>query len=281
VTHVDLLFIVAAHNRRMLTTAAAQAALSSAHSAGKSAYVVVFDDGSTDGTGEALAALSNVTVVAGDGTSFWARGMAAAEEAALSLFDSFHYLVWLNDDVDLDADFVERALEAAPEDPGVLICSTRDPISHEATYGGLKRAGAHPLSFDLIEPTASNQKAQAMNGNLVFVSTTARARIGAIDGRFSHGFADIDYGVRCSRSQVKLEVAPGTFGACARNPVRTYDNRLDAWRVFVSERGGGHLSSLARMLRKLRPRTWVLWLAATYVRWWQRHALPQSTYPST
>ena len=61
---------------------------------------VLMDDGSTDGTTEAVQAeFHNVTVLKGSGSLYWNRGMAAAFKTACS-FDVDYYL-WLNDDTKL------------------------------------------------------------------------------------------------------------------------------------------------------------------------------------
>ena len=267
---MKLTFIVACFNRRELTVRAAQQVLAAADLAGVSSTLIVYDDGSTDGTSESLQLLDpRIEVLAGDGTAFWAKSMAAAEEHALSQQVMPDYIVWINDDVDFDDDFVQRIVAAAQLNPGaVVVGAAREPGTQDISYSGMVRGGVHPLNFRRIEPAVDDVlPVETFNGNLVLVPVDVARRLGGLDGQFSHGLADIDYGLRCGRAGVSVLLAPRTYGECARNAMPALTTVSNDWKRFTSAKGGGNFGSLRHILRKSNPVIWPAVISATYAKW--------------
>lgn len=264
--------LVACHNRRDLTVRAITTFAGAAAAAGADADFTVFDDGSTDDTSDALAALDlPVTRIAGDGSAFWSRSMAEAEDHVLRAYGDDGYVVWLNDDVDLDADFLEVVLAAARGAPlAVLVGAMRDPETGELTYSGHRRGGIHPLNFGSVEPNGTLQPVESFNGNLVFVPMKIARTLGGIDGSFSHFGADTDYGVRVREGGFELLLLPSTVGSCAQNPAQPLGTMMDDWRSFVGVKGRGNYNTLKRFLQKRHSQTWPFYVAVTYWLWWAR-----------
>lgn len=265
--------IIACHNRKNLTLRAVESATAAAGYAQVPAKFIVFDDGSTDGTAEALLARdSSISVLRGDGSDFWASGMAKAERVALQ--ESTHdddYILWLNDDVTLDESAIADLLGASiPDVDSVVVGATRDPYSGKLTYSGQRRGGVHPLNFRNVSPNGNSQRVETFNGNCVLVRCATARNLGGIDGNFSHGMADTEYGLRCGRASVPVILAGRTIGTCARNPLAQYSSISDAWRAFVGPKGSGEPQSLIRILRIASPLGWPLYLLATYALWWAR-----------
>ncbi|ADE53421.1 glycosyltransferase family 2 protein [Coraliomargarita akajimensis] len=183
---------------------------------------VLMDDGSSDGTTEAVhRVLPSVTVLNGDGSLFWNGGMAAAYDAARSM--SADYYLWLNDDTVLDADALQRLIGDAESLRGaqgvIVVGSARDPVTAHLTYGGLRATSSwHAGKFSLIEPGLRPIPCAAMNGNIVLVDQTAAELTGGIDTRFTHSMGDYDYALSANRLGVQVVVGSGSFGVCPRNP---------------------------------------------------------------
>lgn len=267
---MTLQVILAVHDRRELSVRAVRSMAASAARAGVDVRFTVFDDGSTDGTAEALTATGlPITVLPGDGSAYWAASMARAEAAVLPVAAAGDWIVWLNDDVEVDPGAVAAAMGAG-DGRTVLVGAMRDPDTGAVTYGGLRRRGIHPLRFDFVPPREVPLPVDTFNGNLVFVPIDAARALGGIDGGFAHALADFDYGWRATRAGIPVVLLPGTLGACARNPVVPWRGVGVEWRAFRGIKGGGHPGSLRRILRRNAPLTWPLFYAGGVVLWWFR-----------
>jgi GT2 family glycosyltransferase len=265
--------LIACHNRRDPTVGAITTFAEAATTAGVDADFTIFDDGSTDGTAESLAALDvSLTCITGDGSAFWSRSMAVAESHVLHSYDDDGYVVWLNDDVELDVDFLDVALAAAKSVPSaVLVGAMRDPDTKQLTYSGHQRGGFHPLNFVApVEPDGTLQSIETFNGNLVFVPTKVARALGGIDGSLSHSGADTDYGMRVRDGGFELLLLPRIVGSCAFNPVRPPGPVMDDWRMFVGVKGGGNYNTMRRILQKRNRHTWLGYIFLTYSLWWAR-----------
>ncbi|MGY3564833.1 glycosyltransferase family 2 protein [Sinomonas sp. RB5] len=266
--------IIACHNRRELTLRSVDHALISARDSDVEASFIVFDDGSTDGTADALKSLpADITILPGDGSAYWAQGMAQAEEVALrrSPDRSDSFILWLNDDVILDRHafaLLEQTSKSHPD--AVLVGATREPETGAISYSGLARKGSHPLKFELVQPNGGHQAVYSFNGNVVLVPIRIARDIGGIDGTYSHAFADIDYGVRCKQLGVPVILTSTTVGTCARGERPVNPNPKAAWHEFVGAKGGGNFGSLRRVIRLTHPRIWPVYILRTYIIWWLR-----------
>jgi GT2 family glycosyltransferase len=273
---VNLSVIIACHNRRELTVRCIEKAQAAADYAGARISFTVFDDGSSDGTAEALTKMpASLRIMHGDGSAYWASGMAQAEASVLADADVADdgLLLWLNDDVALDiAAFAKLRATIAGAPGSVIVGAVRDPLSGNTTYSGMRRAGIHPLRFEIVAPKDNPQSIDAFNGNLVIVPVAVARHMGGIDGGFSHAFADIDYGLRCRRANVDVLLAPQTYGNCPRNEIPLRREVWADWLAFTGPKGGGNYSSVRRILGKGNPRSWPLFMAATYGLWWARRA---------
>lgn len=268
--------IMACHNRRELTVRAIELAQAAADHAAIEISFTVFDDGSADGTAEALSGMPHtIRVIHGDGTAYWARSMAVAETVVLASSEQSmdEFIVWLNDDVALDRTAFAILRQTIDSNPGaVIVGAMRDPSTGAVTYSGMRRKGLHPLSFGMVRPSNAPQPVETFNGNLVVVPTRLARALGGIDGGFSHALADIDYGLRSQRLGVPVILAPGTIGTCPRNPTSHRRSVREEWRAFTGLKGGGNYPSLRRILSRSNRYSWLLVIAATYGLWWARRA---------
>lgn len=267
--------IIASHNRIDLTLRCFNSLREAARNDGIEMAVVLFDDGSTDGTSQAVMdRFPETKLIAGPGSAFWAASMAAAEATVLAdhAVTEEDYILWLNDDVVMDNDALGRLVSVSSAHPeSVIVGAVRDPESGALTYSGLRRSGWHPLRFDRVTPMSQQPvEVDTFNGNVVLVPVTVAAALRGIDGGFSHAFADIDYGLRAQRRGTPVLLAPGTLGTCSANPERPRQTIIADWNNFTGTKGGGNYSSLSRILRRSAPRVWPLYIGTTYAIWWIR-----------
>lgn len=266
--------LLACHDRRALTERALSSLRVSAARAGADLRVVLFDDGSTDGTADAARALlpdGALEVLQGPGDAFWARGMSLAERRALATAEDDDLLLWLNDDVQLHEDAVPqllRVLEGRRD--RIVVGATTDPVTGEPNYGGYAHVGPHPLRFRHVALEDRPVPVDTLNGNCVLVPVPAARRLGGIEGTYSHALADIDYGLRANAAGIVPVLAPRPVGTCPSHGPAARRTLRAEWASFRSVKGGGHPASMRRVLRRVRPRTWPVWFLWSYTTWWLR-----------
>lgn len=241
---------------------------------------VLVDGGSTDQTVAAVrAAFSRIEVVEGPSSLYWAGAMEAADRIATrgGIPD---YLLWLNDDVVLDEDALQRLLTtvANQAERCIAVGACRDPVKSTLTYSGVARTGRHPLRMRMVPPSEIPVRAETFNGNVVLVPRSVREAVGPIDGGFVHSAADFDYGHRARRAGIHSMIAPGTVATCAR------DGDRKPWTdpsLSVARRVGNLLGpkghpprQRARYLRRHGGFAWPLLWCWSYLR-----ALPEAVLP--
>ena len=263
--------ILAAHDRREMTLACLRSYFAQ-EAPDTELRAVVVDDGSSDGTGDAVAiAFPAAEVISASGDLFWARGMATAETSAVQ--SDPHYLMWLNDDVCLYPDALQRLLhtaEAYPSRPVLIAGSVCDPGTGVTTYGGRRRRDWHPLRYALVTPSDVPTTVDTVHGNVLLVPRETYRLLGQIDGGFAHSYADMDYGLRLRQAGGENVLIPGHVGKCAANNHASVN--LDPslplsvrWRYFRSPKGTP-LRSQVRFLRRHGGPCWPIFLLPPYAR---------------
>jgi len=220
--HTRIAALLACHNRRALTLRCLERLAAASERVKDAAVVDTFlvDDGCTDGTGDAVRGMfPAVRVINANGDLFWCGGMRLSwSNAASGDYDGY---LWLNDDVALDPDAIERLLvlfrEGQREDGAVIVVgATRaeeeGQVPNIVSYGGIDADG-------VLSPSDEARRIELFNGNIVLVSRRAFQCLGNLSSAYTHGLADIDYGVRAKRAGVPAWLAAGTHGSCATNHV--------------------------------------------------------------
>jgi GT2 family glycosyltransferase len=262
--------LLACRNRRNRTIACLES-LFAQDLQGVDLEAVLVDDGSIDGTVDAVVDLSeNVEVIRGDGSLYWARSMSLAEERAMVRRPDF--LLWLNDDVVLYPSAVRTLMSArdAARDARIVVGSTVDPKTGLVSYGGVRRIDWHPLRYKLVAPVDGEaQFCDTFNGNVALVPRKVYRAVGVIDGRFAHAFADFDYGLRARALGFEVAVAGGVVGECGHNPGVSWRapslSLVTRYRLMLG-RKGVPIGSLARYLRRHGGTLWPIYIAATYAK---------------
>lgn len=230
--------LMTCHNRRE-TTLACLRALSSQEGVEVRFELFLTDDGCTDATAEAVREVwPGAEIVQGDGTLYWAAGMALAERAAAPTRPD--YFLWLNDDTRMDPDALAVMLAVSTANPSsIVVAATRDPVDGTPTYGVRRLTSRwHPQRMEPLPVSPRVQSGDTFNGNLVLIPRAVRVRVGPIDGLFPHAYADDDYGLRATRNEVPVLQAPGTLATCSRGASRPLGELrgLNAWRAAQDPR---------------------------------------------
>jgi GT2 family glycosyltransferase len=264
----DIAVLITCFNRRETTLACLQALTAQELPPGYSLRIFLTDDGSSDGTGDAVRReFPQVTVLQGDGQQYWVGGTMMAWDAARP---SAFYL-WLNDDVRLRAGALRTLVEthdAAGDAAAIAVGATCDPDVGKTCTGGLRRAAWHNVS--VIEPADRAQSCDSMCGNIVLVPRAVEERIGVLDPAYRHFFADGDYGMRARKAGIRILLAPGHLGECRLNPFdnTSFDPALSVrqrWQKMLGPKGYRPPREWWAFVRSHAPRPKVLYWALPYV----------------
>ena len=237
--------LMTCHNRKDKTLACLAALFANTLPEGYALKVFLVDDGSTDGTGAAVAGkYPEVQVVLGDGSLYWCGGMRLAFSTALTQnYDSY---LFLNDDTELYPNAIvcllnshQKILQLTHAD-SMIVGSVIDPKTGELTYGGrTSRGWKQPLYYDFVIPETVPVLCDTANANCLFVPKYIADNLGNLDSAFIHDKADFDYGLRAKRKGMKTYVASEVVGTCPANPYlppATFNGMtmLQKWKYLTS-----------------------------------------------
>jgi GT2 family glycosyltransferase len=275
--------LIACNNRKSATLSCLRSLMRQAECDGHRVSAFVVDDGSSDGTSEAIAeGFPSAKLIQGSGDLYWAGGMRLAfAHAQRSEFD---YFLLLNDDSNLRENSIEvlllcaRELRARTSRPGIVVGTMMDVETGKTSYGGW-RAGSiiNRLKCQRVEPTDSPVACDTFNGNCVLIPKEILQSIGGLDEAFTHSMADMDYGFRASRAGWPIWVAPGVVGSCSKNLggglwVDYSLPTMERWRRLLGPKGLPPGEWLRFTFRHAGP-LWPLIWAKPYLMFWVRAAM--------
>ena len=186
----------------------------------------VWDDGSTDGTADALRAISErVQVYVGPGDYFWSKSMHEVMKEAVKNNHDLYLMV--NDDVEFFEDSLSTMTENYKESGGQCGIVGSMKFDGRFTYGG------RDSDYCDIEPKGRLAECLYSNWNCFLIDRFVVKRIGLISDKYVHSFGDYDYSVRMNRAGIPQYVAAKYVGECKGcDPMPCYYNP----KLTISER---------------------------------------------
>jgi GT2 family glycosyltransferase len=214
--------LLTCYNRKDKTLACLKSLYNSIIPDGYTFDVYLVDDGSVDGTANAVREyFPNVNIFFGNTSLFWAGGMRYAWKEALKKSNIYIAYLLLNDDVELKDNVLVSLIDthlfslAQYGRGGMYVASTFDKKTGKLTYGGsvIKR-GLFRNVITPLQPAEKPMPCQVANANILFVSAGVVKRIGIFDDRFIHSIADYDYTLTAFENGLPLLICPGIGGYC-------------------------------------------------------------------
>lgn len=220
----EIAVLITCHNRKSKTITCLNSLFEAEVPSDYHLDVYLMDDGSVDGTVEAVKVLfPTVSVWQGNGNLYWARGMHLIWERAMKekIYDAF---LLINDDVRLYHYFLINLLKTDEYSlshngcSGVYSGATIDKNSHKITYGGLKIKTNHLIvRLKQLVPAEYPQSCEITNANILWISKMTVDTIGIFDKRFIHGIADFDYALRARKKNIPVYLSPYVCGECTND----------------------------------------------------------------
>lgn len=266
----------ASHNRKEVTLASLQQLFSQRAVEQIQLTVLLVDDGSKDGTGDAVKSeFPQVRLLHGDGSLYWNGGMRMA--FSLAMQEGYDAYLWWNDDSLLFSDSLSRIVafaeaEAKKNAPAIIVGSMCDPETNKRTYGGFsKRENGLHYRLEPVNPHDDCAvRCETMNGNFTLIPRSIAEHLGNLDCAFRHQLGDLDYGLRATREGIPILVAPGYYGSCPDNSARgTWRDRSlprrKRWEHLMSPKGAPIREWLTFTYRHYGWR-WLLYALSPYVK---------------
>ena len=185
--------------------------------------VFLTDDGSTDGTTEAILERNYpfpLRISHGNGSLFWNRGMILSWQTAISCPESFDGYLWINNDIEILPDFWEmlsKVDDYAVSRYGsgqIYIGSTKDKTTGVFTYGGFNFVNLLTLKDQMLPPNGDYQECQCGHGNITYVSNEVVEKMGIFSDEYGHGGSDHDYTYRAHKKGFHLIILPEYAALC-------------------------------------------------------------------
>jgi GT2 family glycosyltransferase len=265
--------VIPVHNRKEFTEACL---LSLQNQTVKVDYIIVVDDGSTDGTREMIhSQFSEVIVLEGDGNLFWTAAINMGIRLGLSL--GADYILTLNNDTVASTDFIEKMMMHAQ--PDILLGALDIDIKSKKPYYGGElfhwKSGRSQFLLNIVkrEKQKGLHEVSLFPGRGLLIPKIVFDTIGLFEEKhLPHYMADYDFTqlarkmgfkVFCNYD-AKLYTYPAEGGdqkIRSKKSLRSYYNHL------FSIRGGGNLKNFTvYAIRNCPPKDIVLALMSGYIR---------------
>ena len=222
-THVEI--VTPVYNRRE-TTLRCLRSLSRIDCTGLKVHVIIVDDGSSDGTSEAVRKqFPDVQLIRGDGTWHYTAGTNRGIEAALERNPD--YVLAINNDSIFDVHFLRCLVECAKENPRsvvgpvLLLWDTPHKVFQVGSHWHTWYGGWRPrLSQTVWTIPDKPFDVEVIVGNCMLLPVEAIREMGLMkEDKFPYGFGDCEYTPRMRRAGWRLLIEPRSRVWCEPNAI--------------------------------------------------------------
>lgn len=210
-----LAIVIAVHNRKDVT-------LNCLRQLKRQTYrdyaVIVVDDGSTDGSSEAIrSSYPLTTIISGNGNWWWTKSVNKGIECALA--GKASHILLLNDDTYFGDDYLEQVMSEVNKHPDSLIGSLNLTLEqpHRIYFSGAKSLNRFLFKYKRYHKTFSLYKEEPSMRNFpsvylpargMLVPATAFAAIGLLNEKYFPQYAsDVEFTLNAYEKGINIYVA--------------------------------------------------------------------------
>jgi GT2 family glycosyltransferase len=220
---IKIEIVIPVYNRRETTLKGLQS-LTKIDTEGFDVNIIIVDDGSTDGTADAIRLnYPQVKIIEADGTLHYAAGTNRGISDALTRNPD--YIVTANDDAVFHDQFLQRLVKTAKENPrsviGGLLLLWDEPhkvFQVDFKWKVLQGGWTQRNDLTVFDFPKTAFEVEGLAGNCVLIPVQAINEAGLMDEKnFPVGWGDIQYFVRMKKFGWKLMVEPRSYIWCEPN----------------------------------------------------------------
>jgi len=236
--------IIAVHNRRDFTKVCLESLSGQSY---KEFKIIVVDDGSKDGTAQMIQTqYPDVRILMGDGSLFWSKATNLGVDEALQHAKNEDFILTLNNDVTVKADYLEKLMDSASRFPRALIGSIA--LNHkdndDVIDGGVeinwltakfKNLGKGKKYSELVQKNKWLYSVDVLPGRGTLIPIEIFKKIGLYnDAQLPQYGADYEFSVRAKKAGYSLFI--NYEAIVISNPEATGLNngaRMLRWREYL------------------------------------------------